>query len=208
MDTMTVSAKTPEEALLKAAIDLGVDHKCINITMVSEATKGLLGLGAKDAMFEASVRSSDGDLSEFLPTLFDKMGIACVIESAPSEEGLDVTLTSSGASTIIGRKGETLHAIQYLTNIIENKGRTGESYTRITLDIENYREKRVQALQHMAKTAASKVQKTGKKYILDPMSSYERRIVHSYLQTIPGITSHSIGEDPNRKIVITIAKGE
>ena len=206
MDTITISAKTPEEALLKAAIDLGVDHKRIEITMVSEATKGLLGLGAKDAMFEASVRTTESELSDFLPTLFDKMGVACVIDSEPSEEGLDVTLTSSGASTIIGRKGETLQALQYLTNIIENKGRTGENYTRITLDIENYREKRVQALQHMAKTAAAKVQKNSKNYILDPMSSYERRIIHSYLQTIPGIASYSIGEDPNRKIVITTSK--
>ena len=206
MDTITISAKTPEEALLKAAIDLGIDHKRIEITMVSEATKGLLGIGAKDALYEASVKQADCELSEFLPTVFDKMGIACVIESEPTAEGMDVLLTSSGASTIIGRKGETLQALQYLTNIVENKGRSSEDYTRITLDIENYREKRVQALQHLAKTAAGKVQKNGKNYILDPLTSYERRIVHSYLQTIPGISSHSIGEEPNRKIVITVSK--
>ena len=203
-DKIKVTAKTLEEAVSSAAKELGVSKDQVNYSVLLEGNKGLFGLGAKDIVIEANIATAPATLSDFLPTLLDKMRMPCVVESETTDTGVMATLTSSYAPSIIGKKGETLLALQYLTNIVENKTSPEGSFVRYTLDIENYRQKRVQALEYQAKTAANKVIKTGRSFILNPLNPYERRIVHSYLQSFEGVASHSVGEEPNRKIVITL----
>ena len=211
-EKVRVSGKSLEEVIEKAADLLGTDIGSIEYEVLECGNKGgLFGIGAKDVVIDAYVSdgfdlsSLDNDnlLSDFLPTLLQKMGIPCEMKSSKENDAISVVMESPHASTIIGKKGETLLALQYLTNVVENRQRKNTEFLRYTLDIENYRHKREQALCYQAKTAANRVLKNGRSFIMDPLNPYERRIVHAYLQNIDGISSHSIGEEPNRKIVIS-----
>ena len=146
-----------------------------------------------------------GKAQEFLQNLTELMGVHVSVAVSTDEEGnVRVNMEGDTLGILIGRRGETLDALQYLTSLQVNKGQN--DYTRVTLDTEGYRAKREEALVRLANRMANRCQKTGRKVAMEPMNPYERRILHSALQDHPAVTTHSEGEEPNRHVVITLKK--
>ena len=139
---------------------------------------------------------------EFLSGLTERMGVPAEIAVSETEEQLRMVLSGENMSILIGRRGETLDAIQYLTSL--NVNRTREDYLRVSLDTENYRAKREEALRKLAVRMAGRCKKSGRRVALEPMNPYERRILHSALQADPDVTTHSEGEEPYRRVIITL----
>jgi len=158
------------------------------------------------AVADMTPQEPANDAEKFLLGLFDKMGI-CVRLKSSSEEGmLKVDMSGRGMGTLIGRRGETLDALQYLTSLVVNNGK--EDYTKIMLDTEDYRKKREDTLRRLASRLADKVQKSGKRVVLEPMNPYERRILHSTLQGYDKVFTYSEGEDPFRSVVVALKGSE
>ena len=152
---------------------------------------------------QADRATAAGRAQEFLQQLTQLMGVPVSVAVATDEEGnVRVNMEGDTLGILIGRRGETLDALQYLTSLQVNKGQ--DDYTRVTLDTEGYRAKREEALVRLANRMANRAQKTGRKVSLEPMNPYERRILHSALQDHPAVTTHSEGEEPNRHVVITL----
>ena len=143
---------------------------------------------------------------QFLSSLFQTMGIQVEIKAEYQEDTLSVDLAGEDMGVLIGKRGQTLDSIQYLLSLVVNKGKS--SYIRVKLDTENYRERRKATLENLAKNIAFKVKKTRRPVYLEPMNPYERRIIHSALQNDPYVTTHSEGEEPCRKVVVTLKKRE
>ncbi len=145
----------------------------------------------------------EGKAQEFLLGLTSRMGVNVSVNARQDEEGnVRVDMFGDTLGILIGRRGETLDALQYLTSLYVNRGQEG--YTRVTLDTENYRAKREEALRRLANRMANRAIKTGRKVVMEPMNPYERRILHSALQQNDAVTTHSEGEEPNRHVVITL----
>ena len=145
----------------------------------------------------------EGKAQEFLIGLTTRMGVNVSVNARQDEEGnVRVDMFGDTLGILIGRRGETLDALQYLTSLYVNRGQEG--YTRVTLDTENYRAKREEALRRLANRMANRAVKTGRKVVMEPMNPYERRILHSALQQNDAVTTHSEGEEPNRHVVITL----
>ena len=139
----------------------------------------------------------------YLTDVTKMMNVTVSVEAKADDEGnVRVDLQGDTLGILIGRRGETLDALQYLTSLYVNRGR--EDYTRVTIDTENYRAKREEALTRLANRMANRAVKTGRKVVLEPMNPYERRILHSALQQNDAVTTHSEGEEPNRHVVITL----
>ena len=152
---------------------------------------------------QADRATAAGRAQEFLQDLTRLMNVNVSVAVSTDEEGnVRVNMEGDTLGILIGRRGETLDALQYLTSLQVNKGQEG--YTRVTLDTEGYRAKREEALVRLANRMANRAQKTGRKVSLEPMNPYERRILHSALQDHPAVTTHSEGEEPNRHVVITL----
>ena len=145
------------------------------------------------------------DAEKFLLGLFERMNMAVTIKSEIQDGILKLNLSGRGMGVLIGRRGETLDALQYLTSLVVNNGKSG--YTKIMLDTENYRKKREDTLRRLAKRLAEKVQNSGKRVVLEPMNPYERRILHSTLQNYENVYTYSEGEDPFRSVVVAL-KGD
>lgn len=202
---ITVSAKTVEEALEKAAADLGVAKENLKYTVAVEAKKGLfLGIGAQDAVVEVTVEETPDELAvNFVKTVLDDLEFANVnIEvTETSDKEVTISVTGDDMGLIIGHHGEILESLQYLTNLAANKG--GEGYRRYVVDVENYRSKREEALRKLAQKTAARAKRQGRNIVLEPMSAYERRAIHSEVQNIEGVTTFSIGSGDNRKVVVS-----
>jgi len=140
--------------------------------------------------------------SAFLSGLTERMGVPVEITLQETPEQLRMQMTGEGMSLLIGRRGETLDALQYLTSLNINRGR--EEYLRVSIDTENYRAKREEALRKLAVRMAGRAKKSGRRVALEPMNPYERRILHSALQNDPDVTTHSEGEEPYRRVIITL----
>ena len=152
---------------------------------------------------QADRETAAGRAQEFLQELTQLMGVNVSVAVATDEEGnVRVNMDGDTLGILIGRRGETLDALQYLTSLRVNRGQS--DYTRVTLDTEGYRAKREEALVRLANRMANRAQKTGRKVSLEPMNPYERRILHSALQDHPSVTTHSEGEEPNRHVVMTL----
>lgn len=147
--------------------------------------------------------AKDHPAAIFLKGLLEKMGVEATLLLAEQEEGIRIRIDSSTMGILIGHRGETLDALQYLTSLVVNRNRKEEGYTRVTLDTEDYRDKREETLTRLARKMASQVKATGRARTLEPMNPYERRILHSALQNHPYVTTHSEGEEPNRRVVIS-----
>ena len=156
--------------------------------------------------FEPTPEESQSDdakkAREFLAGLTERMGVPVEIALMETEEQLRMQMTGEGMSLLIGRRGETLDALQYLTSLNINRGR--EDYLRVSIDTENYRAKREEALRKLAVRMAGRAKKSGRRVALEPMNPYERRILHSALQNDPDVTTHSEGEAPYRRVIITL----
>lgn len=142
---------------------------------------------------------------EFLEKTLKAMGMEVIIETSfDKEENLNIELSGTDMGILIGKRGQTLDSIQYLTSLVVNKGKA--SYVRVKVDTENYRARRKETLENLAKNIAFKVKRTRKPVFLEPMNPYERRVIHSALQSDPQISTHSEGEEPYRKVVVTLKK--
>ena len=197
------SAKSKEEALELALLELGATEEDVEVTVVEEGAKGFLGLGSKEAVVTVELKDVQAfRAKKFLTDVFAGMNLEVKIETKRTENGILVELSGDNMGIVIGKRGETLDGLQYLTSLVVNKGVLKDEYAKVTLDTENYREKRNEALIALSQRLADKVTRTGKKYTLEPMNPYERRIIHANLQASETVTTFSVGEDPYRKVVI------
>lgn len=258
MDFIEKTGKTVDEAVRDALIEMGVSSDLVDIEVLEEGSKGILGLFSKSAKVRVSLKKSaqndevckeyasveeekdttpkaveepkeetakaventaetaeedDGDIEKkaalFLMDVLAAMGIDAIITTNLTEENvleidIEDSAEKSGMGMIIGKRGNTLDSLQYLTTMVINKNLN--EHVRVKLDTENYRERRQKTLEALALNLAKKVKKTGRRVILEPMNPYERRIIHSTLQADHAIETHSEGEEPYRKVVISLKR--
>ena len=201
------TAKTIEEAVALAVAELGAPSADkIEYTVLEEPKKGLFGIGAVNAKISACYTvGGEQNALDFINTLVKDMGIEADVAMTEGENGEKrISVTGESAAILIGHHGDTLDSLQYLANLAANKrvdGKKGD-YVKVTVDVEGYRAKREETLRTLARRMAAKVQKYKKSVMLEPMNPYERRIIHSEIQNIEGVSTNSIGSENNRKIVI------
>ena len=205
--TLTITAKTVEEAVAKAVTELGAPNAdAIHYTVLEEAKKGFLGFGATPAKIEASYAAKGACAAlELIRSVVEGMGLDATVTLAESDdENKMITVTGESAGVLIGHHGDTLDSLQYLANLAANKKVAGEKrdFCRVTVDIENYRAKREETLRALARRKAEQVLRYKKSVMLEPMNPYERRIIHSEVQGIEGVSTNSIGSENNRKVVM------
>ena len=197
------TGKTKEEAIEKAAAELKVNPSELEIELIEEGSKGFFGFGAKDFKIKASVIDNyEKRINDFLSDIFRVLDIDAEIIIKKSGDTAKVKIVGDSAGQLIGRRGESLDALQLLLGLAVNKAHT--EYVKVLLDIEDYREKREQSLIRYANKMARTAAKQRKNIKLEPMNPYERRIVHSALQNDTYVTTYSEGEDPYRKVVISV----
>ena len=204
---ITVCGKTVEEAVTKAVSELGAPSaEKIEYTVLEDAKKGFLGIGATDAKICATYTvGGEYEALAFIEKLLADMNIEAEINMTDGDNGEKrIAITGEAAAILIGHHGDTLDSLQYLANLAANKKINGkkEDYVKIAVDVEGYRAKREETLRSLARKMASRVLKYKKSVMLEPMNPYERRIIHSEIQNIEGVSTNSIGSENNRKIVI------
>ena len=258
--SIRVSAKTVDDAITEAMIQLGVTSDRLEYEVIEKGSSGFLGIGMKQAVIEArrkpesepevvekepfapveEIREEKAEVKEeapvvekqeerpaeepkkarelaevqpqtveavktFLADTMKAMNMEVEIEISIDEDGaLCADLRGEHMGILIGKRGQTLDSLQYLANLVANKHQEG--YVRVKLDTENYRARREETLKHLAKNIAHKVKRNRRPVALEPMNPYERRIIHSALQSDPYVTTHSEGEEPYRKVVITLKR--
>ena len=204
-----VSGKTEEEAIAAGLEQLGKTRDEISVEVVERSKKGVLGIGRTDAVVRISYEVSDTQrdrVERYLRGLLDCMGIEADIEITERDNGgLVANLSGPAMGAVIGRRGETLDAIQHLVNYSVNRG---SEKMHISVDAENYRSKREESLVHLAEKMAAKAVKYKRSMALEPMNSYERHVIHTALQNYEGVSTASTGVEPNRRVVVTYEKPE
>jgi spoIIIJ-associated protein len=200
------TAKTIQEAVEKALEELGIAREDAEIEVLEEPSKGLFGLlGAKPARVRIGLRNTTGlRAKELLGTVLDAMSIDADIKINEQDENVHINLEGSDLGVLIGRRGETLDALQYLVSLSVNKNQ--ERRKKIFLDVEGYRKRREDTQQKLALKLADKARQRGRNVVLEPMNSLERRIIHTALQGRDDIATFSEGEEPYRKIIIAPKK--
>ena len=210
MDYIEVSAKTVDDAITEALIRLGTTSDKIEYEVIEKGSAGFLGLiGKQNAVIKVRKKSNIvDDTYEFLNKLFDAMDLEVTSTIDYSEEDKNMTINMEGPEMgiLIGKRGQTLDSLQYLISLVVNK--ESDSYIKIKLDTENYRERRKATLENLARNLAYKVKRTRRPVTLEPMNPYERRVIHSALQGDRYVETHSEGDEPYRKVVITLKKRE
>ncbi|WP_461810400.1 RNA-binding cell elongation regulator Jag/EloR [Faecalimonas sp.] len=241
MNEITVSAKTLDDAITEALIQLGATSDQVEYDIIEKGSTGFLGIGSKQAVIKAWKKVETPEVEEikeeikqeiveehlvkeqkehtlgaventtvlacesFLQDVLKTMGMEVEIVSHIDEEGaLNIEMKGKNMGILIGKRGQTLDSLQYLTNRVANKSQ--EEYVRVKLDTENYRQRRKETLENLAKNIAYKVKRTKKQISLEPMNPYERRVIHSALQGDKYVSTHSEGEEPYRRVVITLAR--
>ena len=252
MSVITVSAKTVNDAITEARIELGLVSTEIEYEVIEEGSAGFLGIGKKQAVIKAwkkeepkkehkkekkkapkketpkkeapvvehveepvapvkeevlceVTEETKAACEKFLYDVLQTMGMEVTITTTIDEEGaLSLDIAGENMGILIGKRGQTLDSLQYLTNRVANKMQDG--YVRVKLDTENYRARRKETLENLAKNIAHKVKRTKRSFSLEPMNPYERRIIHSALQSDKYVSTHSEGEEPYRKVVVTLNK--
>ena len=229
--TLEKTARTEEEAIAAALAELGMDRDDVSVEIVERAKSGFLGIGASPAVIRVSYEVEDepaaaeepaspvaepaqpeaagqeenpvyAAIRRFLTGLLERMGVKAQIEISPRDNGgINVNLSGNGMGAIIGRRGETLDAIQHLTNYVVNRG--SEKHLHISVDAENYRSKREESLTRLAEKMAEKAIKYKRSMALEPMNSYERHVIHTALQNYEGVTTTSTGVEPNPRVVVS-----
>ena len=203
MEYKEFSGKTVDDAITEAQVAFGTTIDKIEYEVVEEGSSGLLGLFSKNAVIKARCKDTLADtVNAFIFEMLDKMEMPAEAEIAIDEEEKVININLNGEDTgdLIGKRGANLDAMQYLISIVVNKN--SEDYYRVKLDTTEFRERRQKTLENLAKNVASKVKKTRRKVVLEPMNPYERRVIHSYLQADKNVTTKSEGEEPNRRVVV------
>ena len=229
--TLEKAGRTEDEAIAAALSELGLDRDDVSVEILERAKSGFLGIGASPAVIRVSYEAEDEAVEEpaaeqaapvaqpvdepaeyaavraFLSGLLERMGVKAELEIGPRDNGgINVNVSGSGMGAIIGRRGETLDAIQHLTNYAVNRG--SDKHMHISVDAENYRSKREDSLTKLARKMADKAIKYKRSMALEPMNSYERHVIHTALQNYEGVTTSSTGVEPNRRVVVSYVKGE
>jgi len=204
--------KSVEEAVSKAVNNLGVKREQVEVEVIEEPAKGLFGLlGSKPARVRVTVieqgSKDPADLAaDFLQPIFDALDVAPLMEVRERDDYLHLDFNGQDLGVLIGRRGETLDALQYLVNLVVSKQISDNS--RLVLDVGGYRRRREETLTSLAKRLAKKVKTTGRKVALEPMNPQERRVIHTALQDEPEIYTFSEGNEPFRKVVIALKKND
>ena len=227
--TLEMTGRTEDEALAAALAKLGMDRDDVSVEIVERAKSGFLGIGASPAVIRVSYEAEDeivpapvveaeseapidepaefAAIRKFLAGLLERMGVKAEIGIAYRDNGgINVNLSGNAMGAIIGRRGETLDAIQHLTNYVVNRG--SDKHLHISVDAESYRSKREESLTHLAEKMAEKAIKYQPSMALEPMNSYERHVIHTALQNYEGVTTSSTGVEPNRRVVVSYVKSE
>lgn len=207
MEYIEISAKTLNDAITEACQRLEVSSDKLVYDVIEEGTAGFLGIGAKPAVIRASVKCSVvDDAKNFLNEVFAamKMTVVVNVEYNEEERNMDIELSGDEMGVLIGKRGQTLDSLQYLVSLVVNKD--NDDYIRIKVDTENYRERRKETLENLAKNIAYKVKRNKRPVSLEPMNPYERRIIHSTLQNDKYVTTHSEGDEPFRRVVVTLKR--
>ena len=233
MEYVEFTGKTVDDAITEACKNFTITSDRLEYEVVEKGTSGIFGFAAKPAIIkarvfdpnapkeevkeekkeeakentESSVTVSEpvtADPKEFLEKVFNAMNMKVSIDVETKEDEIDIELSGDDMGVLIGKRGQTLDSLQYLTSIVVNKGR--KEYIRVKIDTENYRLRRKETLENLAKNLAYKAKRTKNPVSLEPMNPYERRIIHSALQNDKYVTTHSEGEEPYRKVIITPVK--
>ena len=218
MDAIEISAKTVEDAVTQALIKLETTSDKIEYEVIEKGSAGLFGIGRKPAVIKAWMKEEEIPVQvqsqvpvtktpeDFLQQVCKAMGIDVTVDCKVNEEEkvMDINLIGEDMGILIGKRGQTLDSLQYLTGLIVNKNE--EEYIRVKLDTENYRERRKETLENLARNIAFKVKKTKRPVSLEPMNPYERRVIHSALQNDKYVVTRSEGEEPFRHIVISLKR--
>ena len=233
--TLEKSARTEDLAIAEALKELGMDRDDVSVEILERAKSGFLGIGASPAVIRVSYECPDEEpvvvpaaveavveepaaeivdenpdyaqIRKFLTGLLERMGVKAEMEIRPrANGGINVNLTGNSMGAIIGRRGETLDAIQHLTNYVVNKG--SDKHLHISVDAECYRSKREESLTRLAEKMAEKAIKYKRSMALEPMNSYERHVIHTALQNYEGVTTSSTGVEPNRRVVVSYVQPE
>lgn len=202
------TGKTIEEALAAALAELNLTQDQVTYEVLDLPSKGFLGLiGVKLARIKVTVNKLTPIqvAVKFLADIFAAMKITVEIEETLKEEGHVINLHGEDLGILIGKHGQTLDALQYLTNLAANQDMS-EARTRIILDVENYRKRREETLCRLAKRLADRVRRSGEKIVLEPMSRHERKVIHTALQEEQRIFTYSDGDEPFRKVVIALKR--
>ena len=220
-------AKTVDDAVTEALLDLMVTRDEVEIEVIEKGSKGFLGIGVKNAKVRVTLKEKEKSVfdeieiekpnvsivealetavdpaqvgEDFLAQVLEKMEIEAEIEVQVTGQKINMNVSGEKMGLLIGKRGENLDALQYLINLVVNKNT--EKYTRVILDTENYRQRREETLKKLAFRLAKKASHTGRRVILEPMNPYDRRIIHSALQHSKTVKTYSEGKEPYRKIVI------
>lgn len=208
MDVIEVTGKTVDEAVTNALIKLETTSDKIEYEVLEKGSTGILGIfNSKPAKIRVWKKLTIEDkIREFLNNIFKTMNMEVIIDiQYEKEEGImNINLSGSEMGILIGKRGQTLDSLQYLVNLVANK--ESEAYIRVKMDTENYRERRKETLETLAKNIAYKVKRTKKTASLEPMNPYERRIIHSALQNDKFVCTKSEGEEPYRYVTVMLKR--
>ena len=207
MDFIEISAKTVEDALTEAVIKLGTTHDKIEYEVIEKGSAGFLGIARKDAVIKVRKKNDvEDNIRVFLNQVFRAMEIEVeiLIEKVSDSNVINVELKGGDMGVLIGKRGQTLDSLQYLTNLAVNKNT--EEYVKVKIDTEDYRKRRKETLENLAKNIAYKVKRSKRPVSLEPMNPFERRVIHSALQNDKFVTTHSEGDEPYRHVVVTLKR--
>ncbi|MGE5560524.1 MAG: RNA-binding cell elongation regulator Jag/EloR [Chloroflexota bacterium] len=229
MKSVEKRGRSVEEAVRAALDELGVEREAVDVEVLEEGSKGIFGLLAREARVLVSLKSApadddgetvsdrpaprpvgevnadiEGTAVRLIEDIARAMGIAVECQAHDNGEAIEIDVSGADVGGLIGRRGQTLDALQYLVNLAANKN--AAEHRRIIVDAEGYRRRREETLRRLAVQLAERARRSGRDVVLEPMAAYERRIIHLELQDHPYVTTRSIGEEPYRKVVITTKK--
>ena len=209
MEFQEFSGKTVDEAVIAAAIKMETTRDNIEYEVVDKGSSGFLGMGARPAKINARMKempkkSIEEVAKEFLQDVFEAMKIQATVRINIHEDMMDVDLSGDEMGILIGKRGQTLDSLQYLLSLVVNK--ESENYVKVKVDTENYRQRRKETLESLARNIAFKVKRTKRPVSLEPMNPFERRVIHSALQNDKYVTTRSEGEEPYRHVIVSLKK--
>ncbi|GLX71551.1 RNA-binding cell elongation regulator Jag/EloR [Paenibacillus glycanilyticus] len=207
MKKIVASGKTVDDAVRSGLTQLNVTKDRVKVLVTEQPSKGLFGfglIGVREAKVELElIPDPTIEAEQFLRDVAEAMGLTIAIERKTTKEATYLSVSGGGdIGMLIGRRGQTLDALQYLVNIVAN--RYSDSHLRIVLDAEDFRERRRKTLEELSERLAGRVIRTKKEVVLEPMSSHERKVIHSQLQNHPRVKTYSKGDEPNRRVVIAL----
>ena len=207
MEFKEYSAKTVDDAITAALIDLSITSDQIEYDVIEKGSTGFLGIGSKPAVIKARKKCTiEDNIRDFLGKVFEAMNLEVEIIINKEDNNYAVELKGADMGVLIGKRGQTLDSLQYLANLAVNKN--SEEYVKIKIDTEDYRNRRKETLENLAKNIAYKVKRTKRPVSLEPMNPFERRVIHSALQNDKFVTTHSEGDEPYRHVVVTLKRNE